>query len=122
MDANLSSNGEWTPLCCDTSHFGSLTIGTLVLLPVDIRRNKISPVSFYLSITHFIKNYKILLHLKNKVAVRRHWPHCFIDKHFELVYRCTKCCHSTCHFITIIYRLLTSLCHSSSNFCYFLKF
>ena len=51
MDVNLSSNGEWTPLCYDAPLLHNFNIGTLVLLHADIRRNKISLVSFSLSIT-----------------------------------------------------------------------
>ena len=50
-DVIFSSNGEWTPLCYGAYLLHTPTIGTLVLLHADIRRNKISLVSFSLSIT-----------------------------------------------------------------------
>ena len=47
MDVIFSSNREWTPFCYDASFLYILTIGTLVLLHADIRRNKILQVSFF---------------------------------------------------------------------------
>ena len=51
MDGKVSTNGKWIYLWCDVSPMHNLTIGILVLLHADIRRNKISLVSFSLSIT-----------------------------------------------------------------------
>jgi len=58
-DGRISSNGEWIRRCYDASLIHCLKIGILVLFHANIRINKISSVSFFLSIT-LIFTYKIV--------------------------------------------------------------
>ena len=51
MDGKVSTNGKWIYLWCDVYLIHNLTIGILVLLHADNRRNKIPLLSFSLSTT-----------------------------------------------------------------------
>ena len=42
-----------------------------------------------------------ILHFKDQISIRRHWPQFFIHDHFQLIHRNTECIHSRNYLIMV---------------------